>query len=983
MKITQKITLGFILLVSLFSSVLFLAWRGNCRARANLEELVLEGEKNGLLLNKVQKRLGKIEVLSYQFLHLKERQENSEKVAGKKKEILKNLAQLKDSLRELDFALEKRVNYDREQIESHSKKVSLKDEIDLAKILEKLKIDVFQMEQILKTILDEEEISPKEKILLAELDYLFDSQISPLLNQYQSNLFSDQLEKKAIIEESLTDNEGFIRYGTLIGLLFSLGLVLYLLKIISAPIGRLKRASIQVKKGNFDVQVQRSQNDELGILIENFNEMILELKNITVSKDYLDNILASLNDSLIMIDSQGKIKKVNQNTCELLGYSESELTQMKIDSILVDSSLNIEVVNTRKNLQNYEVNYLTKEGKKISVLLSTATVLDHSGMPTGRAFLSRDITEKKQIQKALQQSEERYALAAMATNDGLWDWNIVSNTIYFSPRWKSLLGYEADDNFENTPEQWFNRIHPDYVEGVTQEIIAHLHNNNIFESNFEISYPILHQNGNFRWMLCRGIKVTNSENKIHRIIGSQTDITHLRKAEEQLEYQSLYDGLTGLPNRVFIFQKITNLLQLASLDSQTGFAVLLIDLDRFKKINESLGHLIGDEVLIEFSNRIKIILESEATFARLGADEFIILIENITDSSDAIKLVKTIIRQLDKPFYLKGIEIFINVSIGVAFGNTNTYEQIDELIRDAETAMNRAKAKGKGNYYVVFAADMHLESLSSLELENDLRRAIENTEFIVFYQPILELKNSQIVGFEALVRWQHPQKGMIPPGQFIPLAEETGQIVQIGYWVMEKACSQMRLWQEKYQVARNMTISVNLSPLQLTPFLSNYSSLNCLEKIKQILEKTAIKPSSLKLEITETTLIQSLQETKILLAEIKDLGIKLSMDDFGTGYSSLNYLNDLPIDTLKIDRSFIKSLCNNPEKLELIKTIINLAHNLNLETVAEGIETQQQQALLAKLNCEYGQGYLFSKPVSQQDAEILIAINNRLKSIIS
>ena len=440
----------------------------------------------------------------------------------------------------------------------------------------------------------------------------------------------------------------------------------------------------------------------------------------------------------------------------------------------------------------------------------------------------------------------------------------------------------------------------------------------------------------------------------------------IQKLFHEIEY---YDGLTGLPNRRFFLEKLNKLFELCRKSQGEMFAVLFIDLDSFKKINDSLGHLAGDELLIAFSRTLKQSIRREDILARLGGDEFAILVENIQELSDAISLADRIAQKLEKPLKFRERELFISASIGIA-PSTNNYHQVGDLLRDADTAMYRAKATGKGRH-TVFQPEMYLEAVSTLELEHDLRRAVERREFQVFYQPIVKLSNRQIVGFEALVRWQHPEKGMVSPGKFIPIAEETGLIVPLGYQVMEQACLQMRQWQDKYGVAQTMTLSVNVSPVQLKQL--NPNNPYCFGKIRTIVEKTGLDPHCLKLEITESTIMESLEVASSVIENLKTLGIKLSMDDFGTGYSSLNYLHKLPLDTLKIDRSFVNELGIDSEKLSLTQTIVCLAQNLSMDVIAEGVETKEQQAILTELNCEYGQGYLFSKPVSSADAEILIA----------
>ena len=692
------------------------------------------------------------------------------------------------------------------------------------------------------------------------------------------------------------------------------------------------------------------------------------VKKTTVSKSYLNNIVSSMLDSLIVITTDGTIQKVNQATLKMLGYKESELINQNISLILADGFIKLASEFPQNFLGNWEITYLTKKRKKIPVAFSSSLLFNEGGDVQGIVCVAKDITEKYTAEKALRESEERYALASRAANDGLWDWNLNSNQIYFSPRWKSMLGYE-DKQISSNPEEWFSRVHPDYIEQLTQQIIIHIQNN---ISHFEMRYPILCKDGHSRWMLCRGIAVEDEQRKVYRIVGSQTDITQSTLAEEKLRHDALHDSLTGLPNRNFFLKQLEKSLKISKENRDYCFAVLFLDLDRFKVINDSLGHLVGDELLIEFVNRIKQCLKVEYKLARLGGDEFVILMEAIQDIEEATKFADRLQTQLEKPFKLGKYEVFITASIGIVL-NIEKYQQIEDILRDAHTAMYQAKASGKA-CYKIFEANMHREAMTVLELENDLRRALERSEFQVLYQPIVKLSNCQIIGFEALVRWQHPEKGLIGPAKFIPLAEETRLIVPIGWWVMEEACRQLYSWQQKYSVALPMTVNINLSPLQLEQLEPN----DIVDRIEKILHETGLEPNCLKLEITESTIIGNIDQAQSLFTKLKSLGIKLSMDDFGTRNSSLNCLHRLPVDTIKIDRSFIGDLNTGNETLELIQTIINLAKNMNIQTIAEGVETSEQLTQLKQLNCEYGQGYFFSKPVNTEGAEILISTMGQL-----
>lgn len=569
----------------------------------------------------------------------------------------------------------------------------------------------------------------------------------------------------------------------------------------------------------------------------------------------------------------------------------------------------------------------------------------------------------KRSQEALKESEERYALAARGANDGLWDWNLQTNTIYFSPRWKAMLGY-SESEIEDRPEEWLDRIHDSDRERVKQELVSHQQG---VTPQFESEHRILHKDGNFRWMLSRGLAVQNSSGKVLRMAGWQTDITEGKVS----------DPLTGLPNRLLFTDRLARLLKLAKRRKEYLFAVLFLDLDGFKMINDSLGHLIGDQLLIGVAARLEKCLRATDTVARLGqgfvvarlgGDEFTILLEDLKDPNDPKLAAERLIKALSTPFVLDGKEVFTSASIGIALSNAAGYERPEDILRDADTAMYRAKSLGKARYEM-FDADMRASVLARLQLEMDLRRAIERGEFSNFYQPIVSLASGEIVGFEALLRWQHPTRGLIGPKEFISIAEETGLIRELGWWNLREACRQLGEWRATYANCENLTVSVNVSPKQ-------FLEPNLIQDIKALLLELALPAGALKLELTESTVMGDAQATIEMLEEIKSLGISLAIDDFGTGYSSLSYLHRFPLDTLKIDRSFISSIGEgkgSDESAEIARTILPMASNLHLDVVAEGVETSEQVALLRTLQCKYGQGFYFSRPLPAQEAASLLA----------
>jgi diguanylate cyclase (GGDEF)-like protein/PAS domain S-box-containing protein len=565
----------------------------------------------------------------------------------------------------------------------------------------------------------------------------------------------------------------------------------------------------------------------------------------------------------------------------------------------------------------------------------------------------------KQAQEALKESEERYALAARGSNDGLWDWNLSDNVVHFSPRWKSMLGYQ-EGQILNGPEEWFDRIHDADRERVKEEIAAHQKG---VTPHFESEHRVLHKDGTFRWMLSRGVAVQDASGNTLRMAGSQTDITEGKVS----------DPLTGLPNRLLFIDRVGRLIKHTKRRKDQLFAVLFLDLDGFKMINDSMGHQIGDQLLLGVARRLEKCLRSTDTVARLGetftvarlgGDEFTVLLDDIKDPSDAKRAADRMMKALAPPFILGSKEVFTSVSIGIALSNS-AYEQPEDMLRDADTAMYRAKSQGKARYEV-FDADMRASVMARLQLETDLRHALERGEFRNFYQPIVALTSGDIAGFEALLRWQHPTRGLLGPIEFIPVAEETGLIRELGWWNLREACRQISEWRAGVVAHSHLTMSVNLSAKQ-------FLQPNLVEDIRKLLVELALPPRALKLEITESTVMADPSAAVEMLQQIKSLGIHLAIDDFGTGYSSLSYLHRFPLDTLKIDRSFISGMGDDGEGMEIARTILPMANNLRLDVVAEGVETIQQVALLKKLQCKYGQGYYFSRPLSAEGTTALLA----------
>jgi diguanylate cyclase (GGDEF)-like protein/PAS domain S-box-containing protein len=563
-------------------------------------------------------------------------------------------------------------------------------------------------------------------------------------------------------------------------------------------------------------------------------------------------------------------------------------------------------------------------------------------------------------EEALRASEERYALAARGANDGLWDWNLRDNKVYFSTRWKSMLGFHESE-IGDRPEEWFDRIHEADREKVKRSVGDHLEGRT---PHLEVEARMLHKDGVFRWMLSRGLMVRDENGKPQRMAGSQTDITEGKVA----------DPMTGLPNRLLFIDRLSRLIAYRRRHPESLFAVLFLDLDGFKLINDSLGHAVGDKLLVGVANRLESCLrhtdtvarlDESFTIARLGGDEFAIVLNDLHEPADAMSVAERLLQELSRPFQIDDKELFSSMSIGIAL-STLGYEHPEDYLRDADTAMYRAKAQGKGRA-VVFDANMRDLITQRLEIENDLRRALERSELRNFYQPIISLECGTIVGFEALLRWQHPTRGLLEPADFIPVAEENGMIRELGWWALSEACRQIAIWRTFHSSFANLSMSVNLSVKQ-------FVDPSFGPKLEALLAECKLPEGTLKLELTESSIMSDSSAAVALLSQFKSLGVSLAIDDFGTGYSSLSYLHRFPLDTLKIDRSFTDAIKTGEKEESMIaRTIMPLAQHLGLDVVAEGVETVEQATLLKELRCKYAQGFLFSKPVDAENVKKMLA----------
>jgi diguanylate cyclase (GGDEF)-like protein/PAS domain S-box-containing protein len=582
----------------------------------------------------------------------------------------------------------------------------------------------------------------------------------------------------------------------------------------------------------------------------------------------------------------------------------------------------------------------------------------------GATLLWEDVTESARADSALKRHEQRLALAAEGSNDGLWEWDPRRQEFYCSTRWREMLGLAGPGGVGPVTE-WMGRVHEEDRAALKAALEAHLSGE---ADHLKHAHRIRHEDGSYRKFFCRGIAMRDAAGKPLRIAGSLTEVKERGATSARPAAAGFLDPLTGLANRaVFVEGLGRRLEELKQRRSQSPFAALYLDLDRFKIVNDSLGHLVGDELLTAVSRRLELCLRQGDAIARLGGDEFAILLNEIGDANQANAIAFRIQEALRAPFSIGGREVFTSASIGIAFGHAH-YSNPDEIMRDADTAMYHAKSRGKARHEL-FDKDMQERELDRIGLEGDLRRAVETNDFEIHYQPIVLLGSRMCVGFESLARWTRNGKA-VSPAIFVPLAEELGIIEPLGTWMLQQACITFADWKRRYPNAGLDYVTVNVSSRQLM-------QQNFLWMVEQAVQKAGLQPYDLRLEITETALMDSPNEAAKLLRELREFGTKIYLDDFGCGYSSLSHLAKLPVDVLKIDRSFVKNLLQ-PDRPAIVESIMALARTLKTGVVAEGIEQEAQARELERLGCTHAQGYLFSRPVSTKVAEEIIAAGKRL-----
>jgi diguanylate cyclase (GGDEF)-like protein/PAS domain S-box-containing protein len=647
---------------------------------------------------------------------------------------------------------------------------------------------------------------------------------------------------------------------------------------------------------------------------------------------------------------------VSPQVTEVVGYTPEECTispDLWIKILHPDDRERVLAEDRRTNETGepfvMEYRQLAKDGHLVWIRDEATLVRSEEGEPLYWLGVQIDITERKQTEEALGAAEKRYRMLveqipAVTYIDPVDD---PYTSLYTSPQIERMLGYTPQE--WQTGKLWPKRLHPEDRKRV---LAADKHFEAGGEEPFSEEYRLLAKDGSVVWVREEAVLVRDEAGEPLYWQGIIYDLTERKALEERLHYQAFHDLLTELPNRQLFMDRLGQALR-RTRRRHYQIAVLFMDLDDFKVVNDSLGHEVGDLLLTVVAQRLRRCLRPEDTLARFGGDEFVVLLEAVDDSSQAVQVAERITGELRRPFIMEGRDLYVIASIGISLGDARTHHP-DALLREADTAMYRAKEAG-GDFRV-FDPAMYERAFTRLEVENDLRRAIEQEEFVVHYQPMVDLQTGELWGLEALVRWDHPERGLLQPSEFVPVAEQSGLVIPMGEQILREACFRAKEWQEADPRIPPLVMSVNLSASQL-------SRLDLAETVERVLGETGLEGSCLTLDVTETVYVKVLAGNTTILDRLRALGVRFSIDDFGTGYSSLSYLKRLPADAIKIDRSFVKGLGEDVEDTAVVRMIIELAHTLGLEVIAEGVETEEQAALLKEMCCDLAQGFYFSKPL--------------------
>ena len=732
---------------------------------------------------------------------------------------------------------------------------------------------------------------------------------------------------------------------------------------IQAPVGAVSRGLGRLREDMPDDNppAEMPGQDEIATLARRYNAFLSRWKEkraeestLRESEQRLRSLVENSGDWMWQTGPDGRFTYTSPNVQAILGYAPEELQGRRPAELLAEGQASAfeEAFNRAAapgaQMTGLEVAFAHKDGSAVVFELNGAPLTGPDGQPGGFGGACRDITERKAAEAALRESEQRLNLAMRGANDGIWDWDLRENKIYYSPRWKTLVGY-TNGEISDSPSEWLGRVHPEDLDRLKADLEAHIEGTT---ERLEIEHRIFHRSGRYRWVMVLGLAERDENGRAVRVAGSLTDISARKSTEERLRHDAMHDPLTNLPNRAYFLDQLRRSMERSRRHSDYMAAVLFMDLDRFKIVNDSLGHQSGDAMLLSISQRLESCLRAGDVVARFGGDEFAVLLEDMNGINDAIMVANRVQKELTLPFVLQGVEVFTSASIGIALVNPS-YTLPEDLLRDADTAMYRAKSSGRARYQL-FDSEMHARSLALLQMEAELRRAIEREEFELHYQPMVAINGGRITTVEALLRWNHPVRGTVLPREFMSLAEETGLIVPIGMWVLHTALAQLKCWRESGY--SELVLAVNASGRQ-------FQDIGFRDQLQSSLQAVGLPGSALQLEITESAAMQDFELTTQTILDLGRMGIRISIDNFGTNYSSLGYLKRYPVSSIKIDQTFIRDVVDDVDDAAITTAIIAIGHVLNLNVIAEGVETQKQLDFLTAQNCDEIQGYILDHPM--------------------